>query len=370
MKILFYIDCLASGGKERRFVELIKALCKNKEINFAIILMNKDIHYGEILHLGIDIHYLIRKSKKDISVFAQLYKFVKKYQPDIVHCWDSMTAVYGAPICKILDIPFINGMVIDAPTKKLFNKHFLRSKIVFPLSDYIVGNSYAGIKAYGAAKNKSIVIQNGFNFNRIISLQDGETIKEKYNIQTDLVVGMVASYSKYKDYKTYFDAAQKILVKRSDITFLALGNDTDSEEAKSLIKTEYLNNFRLLGKKANIESLINIMDVCVLATFTEGISNSILEYMALAKPVIATDGGGTNEIIEDNINGFLIKVADFNDLSDKIQILLDDKPMRLRMGKQALRTIQDKFSIEKMLNSYVELYKSVVEKNLELKLKT
>ena len=65
---------------------------------------------------------------------------------------------------------------------------------------------------------------------------------------------------------------------------------------KKNILHEYSNKFIFLTKQDDIESIINIFDIGILATFTEGISNSIIEYMALAKPVIATDGGGTSEI--------------------------------------------------------------------------
>ena len=72
----------------------------------------------------------------------------------------------------------------------------------------------------------------------------------------------------------------------------------------------------MLGIRSGIESLISAMDICVLSTFTEGISNSILEYMALEKPVIATAGGGTNEIVIDNKTGFLIKQSNPEELAE------------------------------------------------------
>lgn len=360
MKILFYIDCLASGGKERRFTELIKALSFTHEIEFEIALMSYDIHFKEILDLKIKIHYLIRRTKKDISIFHKLYELCKCIRPDAIHCWDSMTAIYSAPVCKMLKISLINGMVIDSPGSNFLNKNLIRAKLTFPFSDYIIGNSYAGIKAYGASAKKSYVIHNGFNFNRVSNTIDKSKIRKQIDIKTKFVVGMVATYSKYKDYQTFFDAAQILLNEREDVTFIAIGKKTDSFFARSLIHSDKLQYFRLLGERSNVESYVNVMDICILSTFTEGISNSILEYMAMAKPVIATDGGGTNEIIEDKKTGFLVKVSDSLGTSVKIKLLLEDENLRIQMGMEGKKRIKELFTMDKMLNEYIRLYQKLL----------
>lgn len=360
MKILFLIDCLSSGGKERRLTELMKALRLNKEIEFELITMSEDIHFKEIFELDIPIHYLIRKTKKDIAIYKKLYDLCKIIRPDVIHCWDSMTAIYSAPICKILNIHLINGMITDSPRRRnILNKNWLRAKLTFPFSTYIVGNSNAGVNAYCAPPQKSVIIPNGFNFKRIHKITDKKIILDQLNITTKYVIGMVASFTSHKDYKTYFTAAQLVLNKRNDLTFLAIGSFTDSILAQSLIDPAKLDHFRLLGRKNDVESYVSAMDICVLSTFTEGISNSILEYMALGKPVIATAGGGTNEILEDTKTGFLVKMSNPEDLASKMQILLYDENLRKEMGEAGKARIENVFSIDKMLKSYILLYQSV-----------
>lgn len=361
MKILFFIDCLVGGGKERRLVELMKVLALHPEIEFELALMSNSIHYKEVFDLNIKIHYIIRRTAKDLGVVKKLFILCNSIKPDIIHCWDGMTAIYSVPVCKALGISLINGMITNSPQKQnIFNSKWLRAKLTFPFSDHIVGNSQAGILAYNAPSEKTTVIYNGFNFKRIGHLTDPDSIRTQINIETKFVIGMVASFTDSKDYKTYFTAAQQLLKTRTDVTFLAIGNDTDSENAKSLIGNEYQKYFRLLGKKNNVESYVNIMDVCVLSTFTEGISNSILEYMALGKPVIATSGGGTNEIIENNITGLLVNVSDPEQLFVKMQLLLSDSELRQKFGMAGRERIKKDFSIDTMLEKYLVLYKSLV----------
>lgn len=361
MKILFFINTLDSGGKERRLTELMRALKFKQDIEFELVVMSNDIHYKEVFDLGINIHYITRKTKKDISVFYRFYKLCRNYRPDIVHCWDSMTAVYLVPTCKLLHIKLVNGMVVDSPVKQnIFNKYWLRAKLTFPFSDIIVGNSKAGLKAYKAPKNKSIVIYNGFNFDRTENLISKKIIKKQISTDSNYLIGMVASFSEKKDFETYYRAAKFLLNSRKDITFLAIGTGTDSVESKNLIDNQYIDHFRLLGKNSGVESFINAMDICVLSTFTEGISNSILEYMALEKPVVATSGGGTNEIVMDNKTGFLINPSNPKELAEKLEILLNDADLRTNMGLAGKERVMNEFSIDQMVRKYNDLYKIIL----------
>ena len=357
MRILFFTDTMDVGGKERRLTELIKALLLNKDIEFELVVMSTDVHYKEILELGIKIHYITRKTKHDLSVFSRFYILCRSYRPDIIHCWDSMTAVYLVPACKLLGIKLINGMVVDSPVKRnISNKYYLRAKLTFPFSDLIIGNSEAGLLAYRAPKRKSIVIFNGFDFKRTNNLAGSDNIRKELNADSGYLVGMVASFSEKKDFPTFFKAAQILLKKRSDITFLAIGNRTDSDEAKSHISNDLIAHFRLLGRRSNPESYIDAMDICLLSTFTEGISNSIMEYMALGKPVIATEGGGTKEIVEDMETGFLVDQSNPEQLAEKIEILLNDAGLRTEMGVKGKARVSQLFSIETMTKKYVEIY--------------
>jgi hypothetical protein len=84
-----------------------------------------------------------------MSIFQKFYKICRSYKPDIVHCWDSMTALYSSPICKFLNIKFVNGMVVDTPMPQdMSNVHWRRARLTFPFSNIIIGNSRAGLLGY------------------------------------------------------------------------------------------------------------------------------------------------------------------------------------------------------------------------------
>ncbi len=116
MKILFFSENLHSGGKERRIVELIKELSKYEKYEVELVLTRKNIHYEEIESYGTKIHYLERKLwKKDPTVFLKFLLLVKKFNPDCIHVWGRMVAIYAIPTAKLLNIPLINSEITDAP---------------------------------------------------------------------------------------------------------------------------------------------------------------------------------------------------------------------------------------------------------------
>jgi len=363
MKIAIIIDTLRSGGKERRLVELIKGLYKDYNVSIELILLSKIIHYHEILELGINIHYLVRRWNKDPVIFHKFYRICKNSNPDIIQSWDSMSSVYSAPIARLLGVKFVNSMIYDAPIPlRIFSSKWLRSKITFPISNAITGNSKAGLLAYHATPSKSFLIYNGFDFQRLENLGNIENIKSKFNISTEKIVGMVASFSHHKDHLTFINAAKSILYKRNDVTFICIGGVQGNRrnEVEAMINSSQKDKIILAKAQHPIEPIINMFTIGILSTFTEGISNAIIEYMALGKPVIATDGGGTSELVIDGETGFLIDQEDPKGLEERIIFLLDNPETAFMMGQKGKARIKEHFGLPKMTRHFNRLYKQLL----------
>jgi glycosyltransferase involved in cell wall biosynthesis len=115
--------------------------------------------------------------------------------------------------------------------------------------------------------------------------------------------------------------------------------------------------------RSDVESIINAFDIGILLTdlerHGEGISNSIMEYMAAGKPVIATDGGGTREIVIDGETGFLVPQKSPERVAETIDKLLNDDELRRNMGLMGKQMIQREFNIHRMTSEHVELYEKL-----------
>jgi len=366
MKVLLLIESLSAGGKERRLVELLKGLSLYKEIDFELAILDNKIHYSDIFNLGVKIHYLNRKKKKDPKIIFKLYNICKYVKPDIMHCWGSILAIYTAPVAKLLNIKLINSMITDAPEKiKILSKRWLHKHCSFPFSDIIVSNSKAGLIAYNAPSYKSICIHNGFNFNRIVNIKDKEFIKNFFGIEKEKkIVGMVGSFFDNKDYETYILAAQNILSRTNNVIFLAIGGGKRLNYFKSIVTSKYKDKIIFLGEQKDVESIINIFDIGVLATYTEGLSNSIMEYMAFAKPVVATIGGGTEELVIDGVTGFAVKSRDVENLTHKINYFLDNNDIAEEMGKNGKDYLETHFSFDSMVKKTFDIYSQLSRKGI------
>src|SRR5205814_8871065 len=204
---------------------------------------------------------------KDLSGFYKVYKICKNFRPDIIHCWDSMTAVYSIPTCIRLRIKLVNGMIADAPEGfNFFNKSWFRTQLTFLFSKIVIGNSKAGLEAYHAPRKKSFCIYNGFDFRRTKNIEEPAAVKKKYNIRSPYVVTMIGAFGDRKDYDSFIDAAKIICNKKRDIAFLAVGDGKNFARISRKIGSGFNGNIKLLGRQSDVESIINVSDICVLTT--------------------------------------------------------------------------------------------------------
>ncbi|MCB0558662.1 MAG: glycosyltransferase [Lewinellaceae bacterium] len=364
MKILFLIDSLPRGGKERRMIELLKGLLHNGRYQPAVAILSGKVQYEEIFSLGIPVHTFVRKFKKDPRLFLSIYQLCKRTMPDIIHSWGSMSSIYTVPAAKALGIKLINASVADAPLNLgLSNKKYLWAKLSFPFSDLIVGNSEAGLRAYRAPGSRSQCVYNGFDFNRIPEASSSEEARTRFHIEEGKIVGMVGAFHDRKDYPTYIKAAIQLLEEGRKVSFLAIGDGPHWEKCAAMVPPKFKNRIILPGLIRQVESVIQAFDIGVLATNSlvhgEGISNSILEYMAIGKPVVATDGGGTPEIVADGRTGFLVTPLAPKDMADKIAYLLDHPEKAQQMGEEGRRRIETEFAISRMTERYIEIYQDM-----------
>jgi glycosyltransferase involved in cell wall biosynthesis len=363
MRILFFIESLRSGGKERRLLELIQYLGQDADNKMLLVITEDEIHYKHVYDLPVIIRVIKRKGiKKDPRLFIKFYRLCNEFNPDIIHSWGSMLAFYSLPVIIIKRIPHINSHIADAPlNRKKYGFHAIITNLGFKFSRIILANSYAGLQSYGVSGGKCRVIYNGIRLDRFSDLPDKESIKVKFNIRTEYTVIMVASFTSNKKYGKFLDIAEYYSGRRNDITFFGVG-DTEEDPAefeKIRTRSEKIENVILFRKIDSIEALVNACDIGVLFTHSEGLSNSIIEYMACCKPVIANNAGGTRELIENNTTGFLITDETTEEIARLISELLDDAERRNTIGRNARRHIEENFSIDRMGAEFDRLYKEV-----------
>jgi glycosyltransferase involved in cell wall biosynthesis len=351
------LEALGVGGKERQAVELIKGLVRNPDIDCHVICLESDDFYlHELTAAGISVHFLPRSMRWDPALFQKLYEIIKRYQPDVIHTNGLMSSFYSLPAARLRRIPLINGSIRNAFVGGGFR--WTLERVLLGVSDYRVANSFAGLQSRGFSEDDSRnrIIYNGFDFarlerNRCVGWNEGDK-------KVAQIVGMVAEFNRFKDHATFIRMARKVSSRRRDATFLLVGDGptlATSRDAAGGVEA-----IRFVGKKKHVEEIVATFDIGVLCTFVEGFSNSIMEYMALGRPVVATDGGGTRELVVDGETGFLVPPADSEALAEKIEYLLDNRTVASRMGRAGEARLRREFSITRMVEETIRLYNLVI----------
>lgn len=362
MKLAILIDVFAGGGKERRCLQMIKGLKEHNINDIHVVLIDNVVDYKDLYKYA-KIHIIGRKGKFDLNVFIKLYKTLRSINPDYIMCWTLMKfSFYLCFIKPFIKCKYISAIVTAAMPIKKFTISNIVKYISFKMADVVVGNSYAGLNAYKAPKNKSLVIYNGFDFDRLNGLREKSEFLQELNIHTKYVISMVARINKHKDYQTFIDAAKYILSYRKDVTFLCVGKGELIDLYKKQITEQENQHIIFTGFRNDSDSILNSSDISVLCTnnkiHKEGVSNTILESMAYGIPVIATTGGGTNEIVENGKTGYIIPPFSSKDLVDKIELLLNNDELRKYLGHNSKEIVKKKFSLEIMVNQYISLFNS------------
>lgn len=369
MNVLQFIGSFHQGGSERQAVQLTKLLADDGRVKvFAATLNKEGVLLDELEKLNLpEIAEFKLTSFYNANFFKQLKKcaaFLKKNKMDIVHTHDFYTNVFGVAAARLAGIKL--KIASKRETDGMRSKtQILLEKQIFKLSDQIVANSVA-VKNHltngGIRSEKINVIYNGLDLKRLQPKNfDRKEICELLNLPSDGKIKFITSVANLrhtvKNLPMFLRAAQKILEKNENAHFIIAGEgELQSELERLASELRIEKNTHFIGRCERVPELLNISYACTLTSFSEGFSNSILEYMSAAKPVVATNVGGASEAIIENETGFLVDSDDDETLAKRLIELLEDEAKARRFGEKGKQIVEEKFSLETQLEKTLALY--------------
>lgn len=365
MKILFFIDQIGGGGRERRMAQLVKELSNKEVVEMMAVTAYEQVGYKEVFDSRLTIKVV--NAPSHFLRLREYEKVVKSFRPDIIHLWieTPMYCVLLPRLAKKYGCKYVAGFVADANPLKRWSIQTLAIRYTFLMADAIVSNSRAGLKAKKAPAGKSHVIYNGFDFARFSTGIDRESKKKELGILSRYVVTMVARVNRAKDWASFIDVADNAKRDNVDATFLAVGGGDLLEAYSDEVQRRELGNIRFLGSRSDVEEILRITDVAMLFTskvHAEGVSNAIMEAMAARLPVIATAGGGTAEIITDGLSGYIVPMHGVAEAYEQLISLLNDVSQRRFIGSVAQKHICEHFLLSDMGEAYMTLYQEILKK--------
>jgi glycosyltransferase involved in cell wall biosynthesis len=372
--VLLLVDSFNQGGSERQAVQLARLLSESGRFRVHLASIHAEgvlraeaerLETGEIASYPLtsfyDRNYLIQ--------VRRLAKSLRKLNVSILHTNDFYTNIFGMTAAAVARVPVRIASRRESAVRSRAQRFVERS--AYRLADAVIANCEEVrqqlIHVEGLPASKAVTLYNGLDMQRLTPLSDlrREQRLALFGLPTDerrRFVTIVANLRlDLKDHPTFLRAARRVREAVPDAAFVLAGEGGLTEQLKALARELGIERDTFfIGHCAHVPELLAASDVCVLSSRAEGFSNSILEYMAAARPVVATDVGGAREAIIEGETGHLVSAGDDAALAARIISLLEEPERAREMGERGRRRVVENFSCEAQLERTEKLYERLL----------
>jgi glycosyltransferase involved in cell wall biosynthesis len=368
IRIAFVIDVLetALAGTEKQLLTIIDGLDKTR-FEPRLICLRSSPWLAEN-PLTVPVETLSITSLKKLNTpggIKKLIDIIKKGDIDIIHAhyFDSniLCSIAACFVPKVALLSSRRGFIISNKAQKA---RLAILRLIKGAFDGFVCNSQAVAKFSTDTEKipprKIRVIYNGIDLNRFTSVKDDNRYSwlKKDN---EILIAATANLRPVKNIPLLVRAAQVLSQKYSHLRFVVIGEGEERRKLEALISRLGLSEiFHLIGHVEQPRRVLVHADIGMLTSYSESLSNALIEYSAMGLPVVASDVGGNDEVIENGHTGFLFRSNDLDELVEKLSLLIENKEMRLSMGNNGSKIVQAKFSLKQCLKAYEDLYEEMV----------
>lgn len=360
--LLIVVSGIYIGGAEKVAENIFRNIDKDM-FNVSIACLKNVGEQGqELVNEGLDI-FSVRGSKEyktDYISFLKLFKVIKERKIDILHSHD-LHSFIDSSMCKLLkpSIKLIHTFHYGN-YPNISKKYYFLEKLFSHVPDRLV--------AVGTHQKQSIVKTYKIPENRIISIMNGVDVKpsndcgleiiDKYKKQGKIIIGSISTMIEQKGITYLIDTAKLLKESRDDFVFIVVGAGELKPELEKKVDDLGLNDVVIFaGWVTNAaNTMLNSFDIFFQPSLWEAMSMVVLEAMALAKPVVVTDVGENNVVIEDGKNGYVVKTKDIQSMASALDLLVEDGELRKSIGDAAHIRYLNNYTSNKMASNYANEY--------------
>ena len=354
------------GGLENGLVNLINRLPEDRYRHVILCLKGYSEFRNRIHRRDVEVIDLKKQEGKDPRLYLRLWRLFRKLKPDIVHTRNLSTlpAVVPAFLAGVSvrihgehgrDMGDLDGSNTKNRLLRRIFKPFVSHFIVLSrdLESYL-------IHAIGVPKQKISQIYNGVDTKQFYPGRGTEN-PLPFTESGLVVIGTVGRMQAVKDQLTLTRAFILLLEQapqwRQFARLIMIGEGPLRNQSVALLESAGLSDYAWLpGARNDVARIMRHMDIFVLPSLAEGISNTILEAMASGLPVIATRVGGNGELVIENQTGFLAPPSEPESLVQRLLAYLGEHSLMNKHGRNAKRAVEMHYSIESMVEKYLQTY--------------
>lgn len=369
--ILHLIDNFEQGGTERQAVQLACRMHAGGRFRVHLACFSLQgvlLRDVESLDLG-EIPEFPLTSFFDRNAVTQLGRFSRllhEREIDVVQTHGFYTNIFG--MAGAFRAGVSNRVASKRESEGFRTEAQERAeRFVFRIANRVVANAEVvrrQLTKRGVPAAKVVTIYNGVDLERVAAKLNTNDARARLGLPREgrRFITIVANVNHpVKDHPTFLRAAQRVLAEVSDAAFIVAGEGSLLEEYRALAaRLGISDDVFFIGRCERVGELLSISDVCVLSSQAEGFSNSILEYMAAARPVVVTDVGGAREAVVEGKTGYIVPAGDDEKMAARIISLLNEPDHARRMGELGRRVVEEKFSCAAQLARTEALYEELL----------
>lgn len=305
---------------------------------------------------GVEVIACPMRSNRDIPALLRIMRAIREEKVDVVSTHSGDDSLLGA----------VAGRLSSRRPVIVRTRHLslpITSKATYSLLPHMVVTVSESVREYlvgekGLSPGRVVAIPTGVDLARFDPGSTPDTFREGLGFAPDkLVVGTVAILRRKKGHHVLLEAAATVLAQVPEAVFVFAGDGAQRANLEKMAAGLGLgHSVRFLGLRRDIPSVLKGLDLFVLPTLQEALGTSILEASAMRKAVVATRTGGVPEAVREGATGMLVPPDDPAALARAIVKLLKDGALRLRMGEEGRKMVEEEFSTVKMAGRMFALY--------------
>lgn len=346
-------------------------ISKGYEVGIATNTENQRLTNLE--KIGVNIHHIpfSRKliNKDNLTSYKMLKSIIKQYPVLHLHTPIASFLTRMASSKEQIVIYSVHGFHFNENGTWLSNYLYKLAEKTMGLKTekLIVTNKEDLSAAKSIVSEKKIHYVHGVGLD--INLYDDNhfSVKAKQQIKTELgldlnskIITHIAEFNENKRQIDLVNACELLKEKMENFTFLLVGNGENFDRIKRIIHDRNLDKYiKCLGFRTDISTILSITDIGLLVSIREGLPRSVMEMMAMEKPVIGTDIRGNRDLIVNGENGYLIPIKDPVQIAEKCYLLLNNVDLMKQFGEKGRELIQHQFSIANVLQEMELIYQEL-----------